>query len=65
MQVMWLNHSLRQFWPWYNKAIGQMILEQAKPMIDDSISSVRLSCVCACVHVYVLCGPGGPLLPLG
>lgn len=41
-QVTWMNHMLKTFWPWYNKAIGQMILEQVKPMLDETISKVRI-----------------------
>ena len=42
MQVFWMNHALRTLWPYYNKAIGKMVLEQAKPMIEEQIKPVRL-----------------------
>ena len=39
-QVFWMNHALRTLWPYYNKAIGKMVLEQAKPMIEEQIKPV-------------------------
>ncbi|KAK9787262.1 hypothetical protein WJX73_001203 [Symbiochloris irregularis] len=39
-RVTWMNHMLKTFWPWYNKAIGQMILEQMKPMMDETIAKI-------------------------
>ena len=36
-----MNHALRTFWPYYNKAIGKMALDMARPMIEEQLKPVR------------------------
>ena len=40
-QVTWMNHILTTLWPHYNQAIGKMVLESAKPQIEDITRQVR------------------------
>ena len=41
-QTLWLNHAVTTLWPYYNKAVAKMVLEQAKPQIDEAIEPVGL-----------------------
>ena len=42
-QVFWMNHALRTLWPYYNKTVGKMALDMAKPMIEEQIKPVSRS----------------------
>ena len=42
LQTLWLNHAVTTLWPYYNKAVAKMVLEQAKPQIDEAIKPVGL-----------------------
>ena len=42
VQVFWMNHALRTLWPYYNKAIGKMVMEMVTLMIEEQIKPVRL-----------------------
>ena len=41
VQVFWMNHALRTLWPYYNKAIGKMVMDMARPMIEEQLKPVR------------------------
>jgi hypothetical protein len=36
-KTMWMNHAMQILWPYYNKAVAKMVIEQAKPQIDAAI----------------------------
>ena len=36
-----MNTVLRVMWPYYNAAIGQQVLEQAVPIINEQLKPVR------------------------
>ena len=42
LQTLWLNHAVTTLWPYYNKAVAKLVLEQAKPQIDEAIKPVGL-----------------------
>ncbi len=42
LQTLWLNHAVTTLWPFYNKAVAKLVLEQAKPQIDEAIKPVSL-----------------------
>ena len=42
LQTLWLNHAVTTLWPFYNKAVAKLVLEQAKPQIDEAIKPVGL-----------------------
>ena len=41
LQVLWMNTVLRVMWPYYNAAVGQQVLEQAVPIINEQLKPVR------------------------
>lgn len=43
-----MNHILKTLWPHYNQAVGKMVLESAKPYIDDICNQVNLGSMQSC-----------------
>ena len=47
-----MNHALRTLWPYYNKAIGKMVMDMARPMIEEQLKPVRPAALqAACTEV--------------
>ena len=42
LQTLWLNHAVTTLWPYYNKAVAKLVLEQAKTQIDEAIKPVGM-----------------------
>ena len=40
-QVLWLNTAVKTLWPYYNNAVGKMVLEQVGPALDPILAKVR------------------------
>ena len=40
-QVLWLNTAMKTLWPYYNNAVGKMVLEQVGPALDPILAKVR------------------------
>lgn len=41
--MLFLNTALKTLWPYYNNAVGKMVLEQVGPALDPIIAQVRTS----------------------
>ena len=51
--MLFLNTALKTLWPYYNNAVGKMVLEQVGPALDPIIAQVRTSpdrVMCAWAH---------------
>lgn len=46
VQVLWMNTVLRTMFPYYNAAVGQQVLEQAVPIINEQLKPVRSPGIC-------------------
>ena len=39
--MLWLNTAVKTLWPYYNNAVGKMVLEQVGPALDPILAKVR------------------------
>ena len=39
--MLWLNTAMKTLWPYYNNAIGKMVLEQVGPALDPILAKAR------------------------